>query len=79
MKTKRLCIYPKDVSMLTGKSERQAIRLLNKIRELLNKQKHQAVTIEEFAKYLGLDDENVRKNIFILFILVQHLLLRQSA
>lgn len=37
--TKRLCIYPKDIQRITGKSYRQSARILQKIRSDLNKLK----------------------------------------
>lgn len=55
MKTKRICIYPKDIALLTGKSSRQAERLLNQVRVDLKKNKNQWITIEEFAVYIGID------------------------
>lgn len=52
---KRICIYPKDIQQITGKSERQCRNIINKIKEDLNKEKHQAVTFEEFYKYMGIE------------------------
>lgn len=51
----RICIYPKDIQIITGKSERQCRNIINSIKILNNKQKHQLVTIEEFCNYTGLD------------------------
>lgn len=61
MKTqnKRLCIYPKDVQRITGKSYRQSIRLLQKIRKELNKLQNEFVSIEEFCQYTSLKIEQV--------------------
>ena len=61
MKTenKRLCIYPKDIQRITGKSYRQSIRLLQKIRTELNKLENEFVSIEEFCLYVGLKYEQV--------------------
>jgi hypothetical protein len=56
MKTpKRICIYPKDIQRITGRSERYGRNILNEIRNKLNKLPHQFVTIEEFANYSGLE------------------------
>jgi hypothetical protein len=44
--TTRLCVYPKDVQRITGKSERYGRMLLLKIRESINKQDHQFISIE---------------------------------
>jgi len=54
-----ICIFPKDVQRVTGKSERYARMLLKKIKEQLGKQKHQLVTIEEFCNYIGVKPEQV--------------------
>lgn len=55
MKKKRIVIYAHDVSLLTGKSLRQAQRLLKDIHFVLGKAMHQPVTVKEFAHYMGLD------------------------
>jgi hypothetical protein len=61
MKTekKRLCIYPKDIQRITGKSYRQSIRLLQKIRKDLNKLENEFVSVEEFCIYTSLKHEQV--------------------
>jgi len=59
MKKKRIVIYAQDVSLLTGKSIRQAQRLLKDIHFILGKQLHQPVTIKEFADYMGMDTEEI--------------------
>ncbi|MDP3680082.1 MAG: hypothetical protein Q8R22_04545 [Flavobacterium sp.] len=56
---KRLCIYPKDIQRITGKSYRQSIRLLQKIRKELNKLQNEFVSIEEFCQYTSLKMEQV--------------------
>ena len=58
---KRVCVYPKDVQRITGRSEKYARRLLNTIRQNLNKQSYQFVTIEEFAQHVGIDTETVKQ------------------
>jgi len=55
----RLCIYPKDVQIITGKSERYARYMIVKIKKAMQKEKHQFLTIEEFCFYTGLDAERV--------------------
>ncbi len=55
----RLCIYPKDIVRITGKSETYARALLSKIRASLNRPSHQFITIEEFCQYTGLEIEKV--------------------
>ena len=56
---KRLCIYPKDIQRITGKSYRQSLRLLNKIRNDLSKHENEFVSIEEFCHYTSLKYEQV--------------------
>lgn len=57
----RLCIYTKDIQIITGKSDRFCRTIMANIRKINNKQKHQSISIEEFCKYQGLDIEQVRK------------------
>lgn len=56
-----MCIYPKDIQRITGKSERQSRNIMSTIKKQLNKQKHQAVTLAEFCQYMGLDPTSVEK------------------
>lgn len=58
---KRVCIYPKDVSILTGKSLAQAQRVLRNLRLILSKHKDQYITFEEYADYFGIDVSLIRK------------------
>ena len=58
--TTRLCIYPKDVQRITGKSERYGRMLLLRIRINLNKEDHQFISIEEFCHYTGLKVDQVQ-------------------
>lgn len=59
-KITRLCIYPKDIQRITGKSERYSRDLIHKIRKSLNKEDHQVVTIEELSTYLGIPLQSVQ-------------------
>jgi hypothetical protein len=43
--TTKLCIYPKDIQRITGKSYRQSIRMLQNIRKELNKLQNELVSI----------------------------------
>ncbi len=61
IKLKRICIYPKDVQRITGKSEKSGQRLLNKIKKELGKENHQFITTEEFAKYSGISIETIHE------------------
>lgn len=59
----RICIYPKDIMRITGKSERYGRKLLEKIKEKNAKEEHQFVTIREFCTYTGIDFTDVMANI----------------
>ena len=61
MNTTRGCIYPKDIQLITGRSERYGRKLLNDIRAHFDKQPHQFVTVEEFSEYSGIKEEIVYK------------------
>jgi hypothetical protein len=61
MKLKRLCIYPKDIMIITGKSERYARKLLQNAKLQLGKKPNQFVTIKEFSELSGLDEEEINR------------------
>jgi hypothetical protein len=61
IENKRLCIYPKDIQRITGKSYRQSVRLMLKIRTELHKQANEFVSIEEFCQYTSLKYEQVEQ------------------
>ena len=65
MKTepKRVCIYPKDIQRITGKSYRQSIRLMQKIRNDLKKLENELLSIEEFCQYTSLKYEQIEPHI----------------
>ena len=58
---KRICIYPQDIEVITGKSERYGRKVIKNIKDNLNKQKHQLVTIDEFCKYMGFEYEKIKE------------------
>ncbi len=60
----RVCIYPKDIQLITGKSYRQSIRLMQKIKKELNKLENEFLTIDEFCIYTGIRYEQVSHLIF---------------
>lgn len=60
----RVCIYPKDIQLITGKSYRQSIRLMQKIKKELNKLENEFLTINEFCTYTGIRYEQVSHLIF---------------
>ena len=55
----RVCIYPKDVQIITGKSYRQSVRLVHKIKTVRNKTSKEFLTIDEFCEYTGIKYEQV--------------------
>ncbi len=55
----RVCIYPKDVQLITGKSYRQSVRLVHKIKKELNKTTKEFLTIDEFCECTGIKYEQV--------------------
>ncbi|WP_304343217.1 hypothetical protein [Chryseobacterium koreense] len=57
----RICIYPKDIQLITGKSERYSRDLILKIKSSLNKPEHQFLTVLEFCTYMGIPYESVRE------------------
>ncbi|SFT46351.1 hypothetical protein SAMN04489724_0858 [Algoriphagus locisalis] len=59
MAQKRCIVYSKDVQIITGRSERYAQLLLQKIRKFHNKKPHQYVTVQEFSDFSGIPPENV--------------------
>lgn len=59
----RVVIYPKDIMIVTGRSERYSRNLLEKIKANFNKAHHQPLTIEEFCQYMGFDSSQIRTNL----------------
>ncbi|AZI23380.1 hypothetical protein EIH07_10195 [Chryseobacterium taklimakanense] len=60
-KINRICIYPKDVQAITGRSLNFSRLLLREMRKELGKGKNDFITIEEFCRYKGISYEEVRK------------------
>ncbi|TDQ19565.1 hypothetical protein DFQ04_1388 [Algoriphagus boseongensis] len=54
MLKKRAVIYPKDIQLITGRSERYGQLVLGKIKAVFRKKPHQYVTIEEFSEFSGI-------------------------
>ena len=59
MLNRRISIYPKDIQLITGKSERTSRSIFKKIRISFNKKKGQIVTVKELCEYLGISEEYV--------------------
>ena len=58
--TKRICIYPKDIVRITGKSERYARKLIDKMKIQLSKNENQFISVDEFYQFTGLKIEQVQ-------------------
>ena len=56
---KRVIIYPKDIMVITGKSESYSRDLLKKIKAHLKKEEHQYISVQEFCTYMGLNIEEI--------------------
>ena len=61
---RRLIIYPKDISIITGKSDRYGRSIITKIKKHLSKQDHQSITIKEYSDYSGIPLHLIEKSIF---------------
>lgn len=57
----RLCIYLKDIQVVTGRSERYGRNLIKKIKEHLKKPQHHFISVDEFCQYTGLQQESVTR------------------
>jgi len=56
----RVVLYPKDVENITGRSDRTARKLLQKIRLALGKSPDEFVTVKEFCTFYGIEEELVK-------------------
>ncbi|MFC0776020.1 hypothetical protein [Terrimonas alba] len=56
----RIVIYPKDIVNITGRRERTARSLLQKIRSALGKRSHEFITIKEFCLFTGISEELIK-------------------
>ena len=59
----RVIIYPKDVAIITGKSDRYGRLLLARIRDHFGKGRDQMISIREFCEYTGLAIQDVEARI----------------
>jgi hypothetical protein len=58
---KRVVVYAKDIENITGRRERAARKLLQKIKEKFGKTKDGFVTVREFSLYTGIDEDLVKE------------------
>ena len=59
----RICIYPKDIQVVTGKSERYGRNIIYQIKKKYAKESHHLVTVEEFCKFTGLPLQSVNEKL----------------
>ncbi len=52
---RRIVIYPQDVALITGRSDRYGRMIIKRIKEHLGKNQYQLLTIKEFADYMSID------------------------
>ncbi|MBU6122296.1 hypothetical protein [Hymenobacter siberiensis] len=55
----RICLYPKDVATLTGRSYDAAKRLVRRARQAAGKPAGALVTVQDFCRLTGLDAAEV--------------------
>jgi hypothetical protein len=63
MKRNRLIIYPKDIQLVTGRSESYARKIIRAIKKSLGKKKNQFVTYKEFCEFSGLCLEDLEEHL----------------
>lgn len=61
---KRCIVYPKDVQMITGRSERYGQALLQKIKAFYSKKSHQFITVQEFADFSGIPPSDISEYLY---------------
>ena len=59
----RLVIHPKDIQIVTGRTERYGRKVISRIKKSLNKTTDQYLTIEEFCTSTGLSLEDVKRQL----------------
>lgn len=52
-------IYPKDVQLITRKTERHAAMLIRRIQVAIGKEPYQPLTVSEFCAYMKLNEEEL--------------------
>ncbi|MET3112963.1 flagellin-specific chaperone FliS [Pedobacter sp. CG_S7] len=55
----RMFIHARDIATLTGFSLRKAQRIVQELRYVLGKEKHQRITIKDFAKHMGIEPAEI--------------------
>ena len=57
----RICIYPKDVAQLTGRSYDAAKRLVRRARQAAGKPVGTLVSVQDFCQFTGLNEAEVSR------------------
>ncbi len=60
----RIVIYPQDVALITGRSDRYGRMIIRKIKEELGKSDHHFITIQELSDYMGIDIKLIEFTLF---------------
>ena len=60
----RIVIFPQDIALITGKSDRYGRMIIKRIKMALEKEDHHLVTIQEFSAYMGIDITLIESVIF---------------
>jgi hypothetical protein len=58
---KRMCINPKDIARINGITPRHARNVLNDLKLLFKKEKHQCLSVKEYSKHTGFSVEEIEK------------------
>jgi len=60
----RIVIYPQDVALITGRSDRYGRMIIKRIKVDLEKEDHHLVTIKEFSEHMGIEIALIESVIF---------------
>ena len=60
----RIVIYPQDIALITGRSDRYGRMIIKRIKEHLDKESYQLITIQEFADYIAIDIDIIEAVLF---------------
>ncbi len=60
---KKIIITSNEVKCVLKVSPSYARRCIRQIKQTLKKEKHQVLTLKEFCKYYGFDQEQIKKEI----------------
>lgn len=61
MVNRRICIFPQDIRVITGRGEKAARQLYRKIKAFYHKKDHQFLTFKEFCEYAGIPPEELNR------------------